>query len=197
MPPPDNAAPGYFVVVADGAAAQMFYSFSKDGERIVLPYTPVDFSDDLAGRLPENYATLAGKKVGIVGCGSLGSKIAVSLARSGVRDFVLIDDDIMKPGNLVRHDLDADSLGTHKVDGLAARLKAVAAGIKVKERRVALGGQELSGSTASALDDLGTCNLLVDASGDPQGFNFVASVARNALAPWCGRKYMPAASAAL
>jgi hypothetical protein len=182
-PVPDNPGPGYFVVIVDGTSARMLYSFPKEGGRIVMPYTPVDLGVGFAGRLPESYADLSGKKIGLVGCGSLGSKVAVSLARSGVHAFVLVDDDFLTLGNLVRHELDADSLGAHKADGLEVRLKAVAAGMNVSVRRVALGGQEASGSTASALDELATCDLLIDATADPQGFNFVASVARSALRP--------------
>jgi ubiquitin-protein ligase len=172
-----------FVVLANAGSARMFLSFPKDGQRIVIPYTTVNFADDVGGRLPESYVMLSQKKVGIVGCGSLGSKIAASLARSGVGDFVLVDDDIMRPGNLLRHELDGASIGVHKADGLEARLKALAPSVKVNVRRVALGGQESSGSTASALDQLAACDLVVDATADPQAFNFVASVARNALRP--------------
>jgi phosphoglycerate dehydrogenase-like enzyme len=51
----------------------MFVSFQKtDGQRVVINYTT---ANETGGRLPESYAILAGKKVGIVGCGSLGSKI--------------------------------------------------------------------------------------------------------------------------
>ena len=50
-------------------------------------------------------------------------------------------------------------------------------------RRVLLGGQESSGGTASVLDELATCDLLIEATADPQAFNFVASVARNRLCP--------------
>ncbi len=89
----------------------------------------------------------------------------------------------LKPGNLVRHELDVGSLGAHKAEALAARLKALAAGISVSYRRVILGGQEASGNTASVLDELATCDLLIDATADPQAFNFIASVARNALRP--------------
>jgi sulfur-carrier protein adenylyltransferase/sulfurtransferase len=175
---------GQFVVIADAISARMVYSFpNPDGGRKVMPYLTVNFADDVGGRLPENYAVLAQKKVGIVGCGSLGSKIAASLARSGVSEFVLIDDDIMKPGNLLRHELDGGSLGLHKADGLETRLKALGIGVKVEARRVALGGQESSGSTASVLDQLAGCDLVIDATADPQAFNFVASVARNALLP--------------
>jgi sulfur-carrier protein adenylyltransferase/sulfurtransferase len=172
-----------FTVVADAHSATMFYSYFKGGRWGVLPYRSVHLTDDAEQRLPETYHVLGNKRVGIVGCGALGAKIAASLARSGICAFVLVDDDIFKPGNLVRHDLDVASLGAHKAEALAARLKAITAGITVSARRVLLGGQESSGSTASVLDELATCDLLIDATADPQAFNFVASVARSRLCP--------------
>jgi len=138
---------------------------------------------DAGRRLPQGYDALAQKKVGIVGCGSLGSKIAASLARSGVSKFVLVDEDILKFGNLVRHELDADNLGAHKVQALKSRLQAIRAGVEVSARAVLLGGQESSGSTASVLEELADCDLLIDATADPQAFNFVAAVASDALKP--------------
>ena len=129
------------------------------------------------------HAKLEGKKVGILGAGSLGSKIAVTLARSGVRSFVTVDDDILKPGNLVRHELDARALGAHKVDGLEERVKAVSPKADVKVRRALLGGQESSASTSSVLDDLASCDLVVEATADPQAFNFAAAAARSANKP--------------
>jgi len=171
-----------FLIIADTVSARMFLVFTKpDGQRVAINYRTVTLPDETGGRLPESYGVLTGKKVGIIGCGSLGSKIAASLARSGVGEFVLVDDDILTPGNLLRHELDGRSLGMHKVEGLESRLKAIAPGVNVLARRVSLGGQEASGTTASVLDQLGTCDLLIDATADPQGFNFVAAVARNAL----------------
>ncbi len=41
-------------------------------------------------------------KVGIVGCGGLGSILFIQLVRLGVRDFVLIDDDVVENTNLNR-----------------------------------------------------------------------------------------------
>jgi hypothetical protein len=172
-----------FTIVADAQSSTMFCSYPREDGWGVLPYRSVNLRDDAEARLPETYSVLAIKKVGIVGCGALGSKIAVSLARSGVGAFVLVDDDILTPGNLVRHDLDVGSIGAQKVIALSARLKATAAGITVSARQVALGGQESSGSTASVLDALSTCDLLIDATADPQAFNFVASIATNALRP--------------
>lgn len=182
-PPVDDNAIFRLTVLADHESASLFFSVFKDDEWKHYPYLTLDLTDDNGGRLPEQYAALRGKKIGLVGCGSLGSKTATSLARSGVGSFVLVDDDIMKPGNLVRHDLDAASLGVHKADALEARLKAVSPHVNVSARNVVLGGQESSGTTASVLDELATCDLLIDATADSQAFNFVASIARSALRP--------------
>lgn len=172
-----------FVVLATAHSARAFYSYPKDGGRQVISYQTVDFSDDVGSRLLPSYDALRSKKVGLVGCGSLGSKIAASLARCGVGTFVLVDDDILKPGNLVRHELDGGSLGAHKVEALEARLYALSPGIKVRTFRVIIGGQEASGTTAMVLDELATCDLLIDATADARAFNFVAAAARSGLHP--------------
>ena len=49
-------------------------------------------------RIADGMAVLAERSVTIVGCGSLGSKVASTLARSGIRRFVLVDADIFLPG---------------------------------------------------------------------------------------------------
>lgn len=48
---------------------------------------------------------LLNKKVVIVGCGSVGSEIAVMLAKAGVGEFTLIDFDNLKVDNIYRHRL--------------------------------------------------------------------------------------------
>lgn len=178
----DNSS-GRFVIIATALSARAFYSYPKGGERHIITYHTVDFSDELGGRLPPSYESLRSKKVGLVGCGSLGSKIAASLARSGVGAFVVVDDDILKPGNLARHELDGNSLGAHKAEALEARLLALSPGVKVQAFRVIMGGQESSGSTAMVLDELATCDVVIDATADAQAFNFVAAAARSGLHP--------------
>ena len=170
------------VVVADAKSARMFFTFRHKGQWKVFPFRTVDLESE-PQRLSPAYANMEAKKVGILGAGSLGSKIAVTLARSGVQSFVLVDDDILQPGNLVRHELDARALGAHKVDGLEERIKAVAPKAEVKVRRVLLGGQESSATTSSVLEDLGTCDLVIEATADPQAFNFAAAAALSANTP--------------
>lgn len=170
------------IVVADAQSARMFFTFLHEGQWKVFPYRTIDLGTE-PSRLSSAHSTLKTKKVGILGAGSLGSKIAVTLARSGVRSFVLVDDDILKPENFVRHELDIRALGAHKVDGLEERVKAVAPKVNVKVRRVLLGGQESSATTSSVLDDLASCDLVIEATADPQAFNFAAAAARSANRP--------------
>jgi len=181
LPATDNCS-ARIVVVADARSARMFFTFPHEGQWKIVPYRTVDLESELP-RLSPAHADLEAKKVGILGAGSLGSKIAVTLARSGVRSFVLVDDDILKPGNLVRHELDASALGAHKVDGLEERVNAVAPKADVKVRRVLLGGQESSATTSSVLDDLASCDLIIESTADPQAFNFAAAAARSANKP--------------
>jgi sulfur-carrier protein adenylyltransferase/sulfurtransferase len=105
------------------------------------------------------------------------------LARSGVRAFVLIDDDVFAPGNLVRHELDWTSMGEHKCDALARHLALVAPGTTCTVRRQHLGGQESSGLTDWSLTQLGQCDLIVDATASPRVLNLLASVSEVAKRP--------------
>ncbi|WP_312199812.1 HesA/MoeB/ThiF family protein [Anaerospora hongkongensis] len=50
-----------------------------------------------------NERSLIGKKVAIVGVGSLGSYIASEIVRIGIKDIVLFDSDTLEPENLMRH----------------------------------------------------------------------------------------------
>jgi molybdopterin/thiamine biosynthesis adenylyltransferase/ubiquitin-protein ligase len=172
-----------FTILADGTAARAFYAYRRDDALKVIAYRSVPLIGGSHSRLPHAHHEMSAKKVGVVGCGSLGSKLAAILARSGVKNFVLVDDDILALGNLVRNELDANSLGIHKVDALDAHLQSLSTNVNISVRRVGLGKQESAGSTASVIDELATCDLLIDATADPQAFNYVAAVARSSMRP--------------
>lgn len=62
------------------------------------------------------------KRVGIVGCGSLGAPVAIALAQSGM-DLTLIDHDILQFENVARHPLGGEGLVERtKASGLAKHL---------------------------------------------------------------------------
>ncbi len=69
--------------------------------------------------------TLENGDLVIIGCGAVGSKIALSLARSGETDLCLVDGDELSPHNMVRHALLADSVGTNKAKALKAVIEEI------------------------------------------------------------------------
>jgi sulfur-carrier protein adenylyltransferase/sulfurtransferase len=169
------------LVLISGHAVSHYYAFGADEKRqfgrsktFVVP---------AADRLPSTYALLAARHVGLVGCGSLGSKVAAMLARAGVGKFTLVDDDLLFATNLVRNELSGTSVGEHKVDGLRTRLTEIANAIDVTVRRIALGGQESADSTDSVMSALEACDVIIDATADPHCFNFCAAIAKAALRP--------------
>ncbi len=67
----------------------------------------------------ENLKRLTQKRVGVVGLGSGGGFVAVALAMSGVSHFVLVDNDVIETGNIVRHVADARYVGWNKARAVA------------------------------------------------------------------------------
>lgn len=59
----------------------------------------------------------------VVGCGSLGSQVAMRLAQSGVGSLVLVDPDTLAPANVGRHALGIDSVGQFKASELAKLMR--------------------------------------------------------------------------
>lgn len=71
----------------------------------------------------EGMALLARRRVAIVGLGSGGGAAALFLAMSGVQRFILVDDDLLEEGNLLRHVADRRYLGQTKVSAVADLLR--------------------------------------------------------------------------
>lgn len=171
-----------FIIVTDGEGVILVWQMLPQKQDMTA-FEPLQIDDEGPSRLPAGYETLAGKKAAIIGCGSAGSKIAASLARDGVGAFLLIDDDLFLRDNLVRNDLDWRNVGGHKVDGVSRRIRAVNPSATVEVRRIRLTGQESAASAASALDQVAACDLIVDATAEPNAFNLLASVSMTAKKP--------------
>ena len=62
----------------------------------------------------DNLGRLAEKKVAVVGLGSGGGFVALSLAMSGIANFVLVDNDELERGNVTRHVADLRYVGQNK-----------------------------------------------------------------------------------
>ncbi|HKT29157.1 ThiF family adenylyltransferase [Dyella sp.] len=66
---------------------------------------------------------LQAAKVLLLGCGSLGSQVAVRLAQSGVGHLTLVDPDKLSPANVGRHALGVAETGQNKAVALATELR--------------------------------------------------------------------------
>lgn len=62
------------------------------------------------------------KKAVFVGCGSVGCLVAVELAKAGVGNFMLIDNDVFGYHNICRHQCGIYDVGHFKTDALADRI---------------------------------------------------------------------------
>ena len=83
----------------------------NEDELIIIP-----IKEELFSRIDGLFETgaLSNKKVAIIGLGSGGSPIALELVKSGVQHFILIDNDRLEIGNVVRHICGIKDLGRYK-----------------------------------------------------------------------------------
>jgi molybdopterin/thiamine biosynthesis adenylyltransferase len=102
---------------------------------------------------------LSGRRVLVAGAGSVGSRIAEDLARSGVGAFTVVDPDRVDPANLARTVYTAVDIGVPKPDALARRLQAIDPAVMVDRHAAPLGTTDLS----QALDGV---SLVVAATDD-------------------------------
>lgn len=127
----------------------------------------------------KNLTLLAGKRVGVIGLGSGGSFVALSLAMSGVGKLVLVDDDILDASNIVRHVADQRDIG---------RFKAQVVADLVHERNPQAEVSVIIGRIESHLDALDNLDLLivgVDGEGPKYAIN-QACLARGLVAIYAG-----------
>jgi hypothetical protein len=68
----------------------------------------------------------------IIGCGAVGSHIALLAARMGFQRFVLWDADVVEPHNLANQTYDKEHIGMAKVDALAQVLKRFNSSIRLE-----------------------------------------------------------------
>jgi molybdopterin/thiamine biosynthesis adenylyltransferase len=169
--------------------AWMFVLIRPD-RRVELPQPFHLRTDERWLRQPQLQA-LSDKRVAVVGVGALGSQVADLLARAGVSDFVVVDNDVVSPGNRVRHALDLGDLGHSKVLGIAERIRRVNpwATVETFEARlgtVAVGAKQL-GELKKRDDEIaervGDCDLIVNATAHSVASSYVSAIAAERNTP--------------
>jgi molybdopterin/thiamine biosynthesis adenylyltransferase len=113
----------------------------------------------LAERNLPGSKTLAGLKIALVGCGTIGGYLAEMLAKAGAGTvggrLTLVDMGSLEPGNLGRHRLGFNALIKKKAEAMCEELRRVAPGIDA----VAVVGDVKDAN-------LGPLDLLIDATGE-------------------------------
>jgi sulfur carrier protein ThiS adenylyltransferase len=93
---------------------------------------------------PHVHERLRRGRVGIAGCGGLGSTVTVALARSGVGRLVLVDFDVVAPSNLNRQQYFVDQIGLPKVEALAANLARINPYVAIVRHQMRLGPADVA-----------------------------------------------------
>ena len=171
-----------YLLIGNGNKWLLFEIIGEGSERRIIAFTTIEIPNEKL-RLPDEFKKLAEKRIGIIGCGSLGSKVAASLCRSGVGNFLLVDDDIFFPGNIVRNELNLSATGVHKSYALKEILEDISPSADVKVFPVSLRGQVSTGLLDYTLVSLSDCDILLDATANPTAFNLIASISKRMKIP--------------
>lgn len=102
------------------------------------------FHEGLAKYLrPWQMERLEAAKIGIAGLGGLGSNIAMMLARSGIGQFVLIDDDCVDKSNLNRQHYWPRHLHLPKAEALRESLLELNPALRIESSQIRLDAKNL------------------------------------------------------
>lgn len=97
-----------------------------------VPQNIEDFNTLLSERInSETWSILNNNKIAVFGCGSGGSYLVDILARSGIGEFSLIDNDKVELPNLTRSFFDINDIGKTKVEALSERILKIRPNIVV------------------------------------------------------------------
>lgn len=99
---------------------------------------------------------LSRKRVGIAGCGGLGSNCAIALARVGMGTLVIVDFDRLSLSNLNRQYYFRDQVGMKKVEALADNILRIDPTIRVEKHAVRITATNLAGLFSG-------CDVIVEA----------------------------------
>lgn len=144
-----------------GAFDVLFISFEGEGAQLGVSAHHVfpNDSDSRLRRAGPRAGELASKRVLLVGGGSVGGQVALSLASSGVGYLKISDSAALRTVNLTRHVLTSTVVGLPKVLGLAARVEDAAPWCEVEME------PSISEDPDELVDDVSGFDVVVDCTG--------------------------------
>ena len=128
----------------------------------------------LAQRNIPGMKTLAGKKIAVVGCGTIGGYLIDALAKAGAGTggghLTIVDYEVLGPQNLGRHRLGMAHLFVNKASGMRLTLQFDNPSVSVRALEV-----------DARHAHLGTVDLLIDATGDESLGHWLAASYANQI----------------
>lgn len=112
------------------------------------------------GRLSDEVVS---KKILMLGAGALGSTVAELLVRGGTHDMLIVDEDRLEAGNLVRHTLGLKEINEHKAEAVAARLNQISPFAHIEFIT-----EHFPPSHPAVFAQVSACDLIVDCSGSDE-----------------------------
>ena len=149
------------IFIVDGFAIKED-SKLKDGSNVVfirrgvMPEREVLRSMIASRNSPELNLALSKAVIGVAGLGGLGSNIALSLARVGVKKLVLADFDVVEPSNLNRQQYFVRHIGLKKTQALKELINDVNPFVEVETHDIFLDEKNVASV-------FGECEILCEA----------------------------------
>lgn len=173
-------------ICLSGADNTIKFYLTFDCDKI-YPFYSLQEDNDFSGNAI-NDANFYNKKVCIIGLGSVGSKIASTLAKSGIKKFHLVDYDIFLPHNIKRHALNWEDVGEHKTKAVKRLIEKISKNVEIDISDINLTGQESTLNLDSCLKKIAQCDLIIDATANERVFNLISSIVKQEKKPflWVG-----------
>lgn len=166
-----NAVLGFVVTESPltNAAARKSIRAGKLGAMVLQQKTVHKFErlhgvradkDELVQRNFDGPPPLAGKRIALIGCGTIGSLLARPLVQSGAghgSELLLADSGTMAPGNVGRHALGVRYLGRNKAEALAEEL-----GLNFPDAHI----ETMPRDARTMFSSLASYDLVIDATGN-------------------------------
>lgn len=163
-----------FVIIAGGD------HWPKDGEwdlnadvRCIGHRTPLTLQR--AREISSHPSNLDFGRLLFIGCGVIGSKLILHLARSGQGNMTLVDYDELSPHNLVRHGLLHDSLGMNKAEAIKDAIDGIFYADDTKNIHV-IKESALNLFLGETKDILNQHNWLIDTTASSMTLNLLSKI---------------------
>lgn len=105
----------------DSYVIPKFYP-NYDVERVVVKRIDRERIFSRGGNNMTSYIARTNIKIAIIGCGSLGGSLALKLAKSGIKNFTLIDYDYLDINNIARHICSMKYINKNKAEAIKSTI---------------------------------------------------------------------------